>query len=249
MRWRAVGVVWGLAAGLAAAYAGAAFLLGLLWLYVFGDHPWPGWSSAPVLAVAVLSFLGGAVAGYLAIQRVAAPRTSGRPGTTVDRRRAVLWGGAGVAVVVAQLAWWGGIGSDRPQPTAHDRLPPVAALEAGVEEEGLALTLRLERPTPDPVEVGFSARLSGRSAVLFELRDTLPAGHADDWERAVPLEALRERARAVLLEPGFTGSASADVVIVIEGSVRVPGDPHPVHEARATLEHGFRFEGRAAAPR
>ena len=53
-RWAALllAVIGGAAVALGLSMLGAAALFGLLWIFVFGDDPWPGWVE-PSLNVAI----------------------------------------------------------------------------------------------------------------------------------------------------------------------------------------------------
>ena len=53
-------------------------LLGLLWLYVFGDDPWPGWAeNALNLAIPLAGLLLWAVLGWIIWRRLTAPPATG----------------------------------------------------------------------------------------------------------------------------------------------------------------------------
>jgi hypothetical protein len=45
-------IIGGAAGALAILLTGTVFLMGVLWLFVFGDDPWPGWVE-PVLNLAI----------------------------------------------------------------------------------------------------------------------------------------------------------------------------------------------------
>ena len=53
-RWVALllAIIGGAAAALAIAMFGTAAVVGILWVFVFGDDPWPNWVE-PVLNVAI----------------------------------------------------------------------------------------------------------------------------------------------------------------------------------------------------
>ena len=62
------GGVLGLAAGVCAAFLSVGVLAGILWLFVFGDNPWPDWTGPLITAVALVivlvSIAAGAWIGY-----------------------------------------------------------------------------------------------------------------------------------------------------------------------------------------
>ena len=52
------GASWGLILGLLTAVAAVSYALGLSWLFLFGDDPWPEGSGRFILALGIAVFLG-----------------------------------------------------------------------------------------------------------------------------------------------------------------------------------------------
>ena len=79
-RWVAllVAIVGGAIAAYTATLLAGGALMGFLWIYVFGDDPWPGWAMT---AIELLLPLGGlilwAVFGWLIWSRLTAHRPAG----------------------------------------------------------------------------------------------------------------------------------------------------------------------------
>lgn len=55
--WTLAGLAWGLVVGLATALQTAAFLLGVGWLFIFGDDRWPDAANWVFLGLVVVAFL------------------------------------------------------------------------------------------------------------------------------------------------------------------------------------------------
>jgi hypothetical protein len=69
-------IIGGAAGALAILLAGTAFLMGVLWIFVFGDDPWPNWVEPALnLAIPVFGLLLAALIGWsiwLRLTRMAA---------------------------------------------------------------------------------------------------------------------------------------------------------------------------------
>ena len=78
-RWLAlaIAILCGSVAAFVAAMAFVGTVYGFLWIYVYGDNPWPDWvePAMSVLLLAVASGTGATVA-YVIWKRLIAPRAS-----------------------------------------------------------------------------------------------------------------------------------------------------------------------------
>lgn len=79
---RALALIVAIALGFAAAFLVTAFsmatLYGVLWIFVFGDDPWPTWVRSGLdIAVYAVGFLLWAIFGWLIWKRLTAPRGEG----------------------------------------------------------------------------------------------------------------------------------------------------------------------------
>lgn len=238
-RWTAVGIIWGVALGLVLAFAAGSITLGVLYLYVFGDSPWPDWSAAAVASVTALTFLAGGAAGFLLLRHVVAERPGFDP--SESRRRALYWGAAGIAAVVLEFVAWGTTASTGSSPTTRAELPNIQRVETRLTDNALESSVHLSEPPLVPVEVETEGSIAGREGFLFRSRDTLPAGFSGPWRWAASRVHLAKRIRAILLKPGFTGRAEADVVIRVEVTLREPGAAAPERSSHSTVSGSFRF--------
>ena len=55
--WMLAGLSWGMLVGLAVALETVAFLLGVGWLFVFGDDPWPAAAGPAIMAATIVAGL------------------------------------------------------------------------------------------------------------------------------------------------------------------------------------------------
>jgi hypothetical protein len=79
-RWLAVGlaIIGGAIAALAAIIAVGGGLVGFLWLFVFGDNPWPLWAETVLnLAIPIAGLALWAMIGLLIWSRLTGPRQAG----------------------------------------------------------------------------------------------------------------------------------------------------------------------------
>ncbi len=79
-RWLALllAIIGGAMAALAITVAVGGGLLGILWLYVFGDDPWPLWAETVLnLAIPIAGLSLWAMFGWLIWRRLTGPRAAG----------------------------------------------------------------------------------------------------------------------------------------------------------------------------
>lgn len=89
----------GLVVGVCAALLAAGVMLGVFWLFVFGDNPWPDWSSTLVAVVAGVVALGCVIGGaWIGYQRGEQIEASGGAAGAVLRQVGV---GAAIALLLA----------------------------------------------------------------------------------------------------------------------------------------------------
>jgi hypothetical protein len=77
-RWVALllAIIGGAAAALALVMFGTAGLFGLLWIFVFGDDPWPGWvESALNIAIPIIGLALWALFSWAIWNRLKSPHS------------------------------------------------------------------------------------------------------------------------------------------------------------------------------
>ena len=240
--WKiALSLAWGLVLGLAAALGAGAMLLGVAWLYLYGDDPWPESFDEAVL-------IGTAAAGLLTCAAVIAgfallPRVSPSLDRRLQARAALRWtvlaiplllaAGAVAAYARQQAAWTAGRAAAERQEqrraqahrltSAEWRLDaPVGRLFVELSAEGVAegsYSLLWEARgvgAPEPI---------GSGTVIGSL---LPAGPG---RLSLQLDAsalARRYAEAVLSRPEAVQidlPLTLEFALAIEGESAYPGDP------------------------
>ena len=79
-RWAALllAVIGGAAAALAVIMLGTAALVGFLWIFVFGDDPWPGWTDTALnVAVPIVGLILWLMFSWAIWNRLKHPRPAG----------------------------------------------------------------------------------------------------------------------------------------------------------------------------
>lgn len=239
--WTLSGVLWGILLGAGAAMAVGGTAASFLWLYVFGDDPWPAWSRRAILAA-------GGSAAALALGTAAwAGRRHGLRAATgspaerrLSRRRAML-------TLLAALLGLGALGvaawRQQAEATARREARDEAAgyletrhrirsLEMRRERDSLRLILRAVGPSPGRYAVSWRLGTVSGSEPLWTGADTvrLAAGRGRLERRIPERDLLRWAAVRVGLGAGSRGSA--DVIL----RTRVTLHPLPTPELDDRLE-------------
>ncbi|MDH3296793.1 MAG: hypothetical protein OEM96_00715 [Gemmatimonadota bacterium] len=103
--WMLAGLSWGMLVGLAVALETVAFLLGVGWLFVFGDDPWPAAAGPAIMAATIVAGLVPAfLLGWLGRRLGIAFESEGRQRLRARRRGWTVLVLAVVAVIVGVSA-------------------------------------------------------------------------------------------------------------------------------------------------
>lgn len=107
-RYLLVGVAWALFLAPVVTYFTLAFVLGVLWLYVFGDNPWPAALEGVILVIGSVVFISTAACSiYLAYRHGREREIKTEVDDPRERKRAILWGLAPIALcgITAVFIW------------------------------------------------------------------------------------------------------------------------------------------------
>jgi hypothetical protein len=264
-RWSiALSLAWGVTLGGFAAFYTAALLLGIGWLYVYGDDVWPErFTDAVLLAAALVGFITFAAVALLVFNlRRISPWLDGR----LQASAALRWALLALPLLLLSGALW----TQQRQEAAADRARAVEA--AAAQRQGQAHRLvsaewRLDASSGRlRLELAAEGMRAGSYALLWEARGTgadrpLGSGSAAQSLSAGPArltleldaaDLARSYAEAVLSRPEpvqIDLSLSVELSLSLEG-----GGAADAHGSRLRLEvplsYDWRPDGRVvfAAP-
>ncbi len=210
-RW--AGGLIGLVAGAAAAIFAVGATAGFLWLFVFGDNPWPSWSGWILGAVACVVLITGTVAGVVLGARL-------KPGIVVPL--------AGVVLLLAASAVAFKVNRDRAE-TSRAQLQTAAIARLSQECHKISAVspiLRADKSGWD-VAIHFAGARAGayrmrlalrRSGDVLLSRESQVEIPATDHQMTLPLEL-------------------SDVISAYEGRVFTRGARNLAIEETAQLEY------------
>lgn len=209
---RLAGGLIGLVGGAVAAFFAVGATAGFLWLFVFGDNPWPSWSGWILGAVGLAVLIAGIVLGVVLCERL-------KPGIVVPLAAAVLLVAASaVAVKVNQ-----------------DR---AAAVRAQNQDAAIALLSQqchktsAVRPVPRADKSGWDATITftGSRPGAYKLRMSLKRGSSAVLTRESQIE-LPATAHELIFPLEMS-----EVINAYEGRVFTRGARNLAVEEMANLE-------------
>jgi hypothetical protein len=249
--WTLAGVAWGLLVGLATALQTAAFLLGVGWLFIFGDDRWPDAANWVFLGLVTVAGLVPTVLLAWIGQRLGVAIESETRQRLRARRRGwyVLMFALSAITLGAAMAWAGSL-TDRArradQEAAREQFDEMSAAVHRIAAIGLDSTATADAASPSvTILVEFHGTRAGEYLLDWTLREptydsllaaggrtlTLSAGSAVE---AIPIDTAEVRqgysrailngAGAVLVDEEWTLNATLRPVLTPAERARLPGD-------------------------